>query len=113
MSHEETEKEFTTDIISSGRVTIPSYHLSDLDLEEGDSVRVKISKKWYDYPLFYKDKETDKIEMVMIKISTGDLEPIREEAIKILESKSVDWAFIAAGDWIIKSETWEPKEYNP
>ncbi len=55
--------------------------------------------------MLYKDKETDKIEMVRIEQNTPIMTEIVERGRKILEDKSVEWAFwISSNNLIIKPE---------
>ena len=54
--------------------------------------------------MFYQVKGTDKIEMVVMKTSTGELMKLREEARKLLEGKSIQWALLSPCDWMIKPE---------
>ena len=99
------EEEFEARVISAGRLTIPNHILSKMSLEETDSIQVKIRKRWARYPMFYKDKEKDKIEMVVIETTSPLRAKIAEEGRQILEGKSVDWAFyVPSSDWVIKPE---------
>jgi len=115
MIDESIEKEFTADVISSGRVTIPSYTLNDLNLTEGDRVRVKVSKKRYIWPLIYKDKETNQTEIILIEQNDPSSIPVMEKAIHILEDKNVKWAYVdnsGSAKWIVKPEPVETDQTN-
>lgn len=70
------------------------------------------------YPLTYKDRETGKVEVVEVESDSPSLIELGEKCKQVLEGKSVEWAFLPAGDWIIapgcseKSPTEEPRGFN-
>lgn len=99
------EKTFNTEVISSGRITIPKHIKSEMGLIEGDSIQVKVSRRRYKHLLLYKGGPSQRLyEMEVIETDTPLLTEIREKARQALEGKSVEWAFLPAGDWIIKPE---------
>ena len=71
------------------------------------------------YPLTYKDRETGKVEVVEVESDSPSLIELGEKCKQVLEGKSVEWAFLPAGDWIIapgcseKSPTEEPEGSIP
>lgn len=95
---------FNTEVISSGRLTIPKHIKSEMGLGEGDLIQVTISRRGYIHPLVYKDGLTGKVEIEVIKTDTPSLTVIGSKARQSLEGKSVEWAFISVADWIVKPE---------